>query len=132
MPGAARRVVLWAERRVVAFMQQRLGPNRVGPFGLLQSLMDGIKLMLKEDLVPAAADMPVYVLAPIIAAVPALMAFSVIPFGPVVSIAGYKTPLQLTCTPVPAAPCWRPERCPHCPRAARSAAPPGEPRSWWC
>ncbi len=93
-------LTVWAERRVVAFMQQRLGPNRVGPFGLLQSLMDGIKLMLKEDLVPAAADMPVYVLAPIIAAVPALMAFSVIPFGPVVSIAGYKTPLQLTDLPI--------------------------------
>ena len=88
-------LTVWAERRVVAFMQQRLGPNRVGPFGMLQSLMDGIKLMLKEDFA-AAADLPVYVFAPIVAAVPALMAFSVIPFGPVVSIAGYKTPLQLT------------------------------------
>ncbi len=89
-----------AERRVVARMQQRIGPNRVGPQGSLQSLADGIKLMLKEDIIPALADKPVYLLAPIASAVPAFLAFSVVPFGPEVSIAGNKTALQLTDLPV--------------------------------
>jgi NADH-quinone oxidoreductase subunit H len=88
-----------AERRVVARMQQRVGPNRVGPQGSLQSLADGIKLMLKEDIIPALADRPVYLLAPIASAVPAFLAFSVVPFGPEVSIAGHKTALQLTDLP---------------------------------
>jgi NADH-quinone oxidoreductase subunit H len=91
---------IWAERRVVARMQQRVGPNRVGPFGLLQGLMDGIKLALKEDIVPKAADKAIFVLAPIIATVPAFLAWAVIPFGPVVSIFGHETPLQLTDFPV--------------------------------
>ena len=77
-------------------MQQRLGPNRVGPRGSLQSLADGIKLVLKEDIIPALADKPVFILAPIISAMPAFMAFSVVPFGPQVSISGHRTALQLT------------------------------------
>jgi NADH-quinone oxidoreductase subunit H len=89
-----------AERIVVARMQQRVGPNRVGPRGSLQSLADGVKLMLKEDLIPAIVDKPVYILAPIISVVPAFLAFSVVPFGPVVSIAGHHTALQLTDLPV--------------------------------
>jgi NADH-quinone oxidoreductase subunit H len=89
-----------AERRVVARMQQRIGPNRVGPQGSLQSLADGIKLMLKEDIIPTLADKPVYLIAPIASAVPAFLAFSVVPFGPQVSIAGHKTALQLTDLPV--------------------------------
>jgi NADH-quinone oxidoreductase subunit H len=92
--------MIWAERRVVARMQQRLGPNRVGPFGLLQGLADGIKLALKEDLIPTAADKVVFILAPIISAIPAFMAFAVIPFGPTVSILGHHTNLQLTDLPV--------------------------------
>ena len=92
--------MIWAERRVVARMQQRLGPNRVGPFGLLQGLADGIKLALKEDLIPSAADRVVFILAPIISAIPAFMAFAVIPFGPTVSILGHHTNLQLTDLPV--------------------------------
>ena len=91
---------IWWERRVVARMQQRIGPNRVGPFGLLQSLADGIKLALKEDIIPKASDRAVFILAPIISATPAFMAFAVIPFGPEVSIAGHETPLQLTDLPV--------------------------------
>ncbi|HEY3923296.1 MAG TPA: NADH-quinone oxidoreductase subunit NuoH [Acidothermaceae bacterium] len=92
--------MIWAERRVVARMQQRLGPNRVGPFGLLQGLADGIKLALKEDLIPSAADRIVFIIAPIVSAIPAFMAFAVIPFGPTVSIFGQHTNLQLTDLPV--------------------------------
>jgi NADH-quinone oxidoreductase subunit H len=93
-------LMIWAERRLVARMQQRLGPNRVGPFGLGQGLADGIKLALKEDIIPKLADKPVYLLAPIISAVPAFLAFAVIPLGPTVSIFGRHTPLQLTDLPV--------------------------------
>ncbi|GAA3155638.1 NADH-quinone oxidoreductase subunit NuoH [Blastococcus jejuensis] len=88
------------ERKVVARMQQRIGPNRVGPRGYLQSLADGLKLAFKEDIMPALADKPVYFLAPIIAAIPAFLAFSVIPLGPTVSIFGERTPLQLTDAPI--------------------------------
>ncbi len=73
---------IWFERRVVARMQHRLGPNVHGPFGLLQSLADGVKLMLKEDLIPKAVDKAVYVVAPLISAIPPFMAVAVIPFGP--------------------------------------------------
>ena len=93
---------IWWERRVVARMQHRIGPNVNGPFGLLQSLADGVKLALKEDIVPKAADKAVFLLAPIIAVVPAFITFSVIPFGPVVEIpfSDVRTPLQLTDMPV--------------------------------
>jgi NADH-quinone oxidoreductase subunit H len=70
----------YAERRVVALMQVRLGPNRVGPFGLLQPLADGIKLVFKEDTVPGQADKPIFALAPMISLVISLIAFAVIPF----------------------------------------------------
>ncbi len=91
---------IWWERRVVARMQHRIGPNVHGPFGLLQSLADGVKLALKEDITPKAADKVVFILAPVIATVPAFIAFSVIPFGPVVNFFGHETPLQLTDMPV--------------------------------
>jgi NADH-quinone oxidoreductase subunit H len=91
---------IWAERRVVARMQQRIGPNRVGPQGLLQSLMDGVKLALKEDVIPKAVDRAVFILAPIVATIPAFLTWAVIPFGPEVSIFGHRTPLQLTDFPV--------------------------------
>ena len=93
---------IWFERRVVARMQHRLGPNVHGPFGLLQSLADGIKLALKEDIVPTAAHKAVYILAPVISTVPAFIAWAVIPFGPVVDIpfTDTSTPLQLTDLPV--------------------------------
>jgi NADH-quinone oxidoreductase subunit H len=88
------------ERKVVSWMQQRTGPNRVGPRGYLQSLADGLKLALKEEIIPALADKPVYVLAPILSAVPAFLAFSVIPIGPKVSIGGHQTAVQLTDLPI--------------------------------
>jgi NADH-quinone oxidoreductase subunit H len=95
-------LMIWAERRVVARMQSRPGPNRVGPFGLLQSLADGVKLALKEDIIPKAADKVVFVLAPIISATTCFIAFAVIPFGPEVRIpfTDIVTPLQLTDLPV--------------------------------
>ncbi len=91
---------IWWERRVVSRMQNRIGPNRVGPQGLLQSLMDGIKLALKEEIIPKTAHLAVYWIAPVISATMAFVAFAVIPFGPTVSIFGTETPLQLTDFPV--------------------------------
>ena len=76
---------IWWERRVVARMQHRIGPNVNGPVGLLQSLADGVKLALKEDLIPKAADKVVFVLAPVMAVIPAFITFAVIPFGPEVN-----------------------------------------------
>lgn len=91
---------IWFERRVVARMQHRVGPNVHGPFGLLQSLADGVKLALKEDIVPKAADKVVFLIAPVIAVVPAFVTWAVIPFGPEVNFFGHTTPLQLTDMPV--------------------------------
>ncbi len=93
-------VAILVERKLLGRMQMRFGPNRVGPYGMLQSLVDGIKLGLKEGLIPAGVDKPIYLLAPIISVVPAITAFAVIPFGPEVSIFGHRTPLQLTDLPV--------------------------------
>jgi NADH-quinone oxidoreductase subunit H len=88
------------ERKVVGRMQNRIGPNRTGPWGILQSLADGVKLAFKEEIIPLLADKPVYWLAPVLSAVPAFLAFSVIPFGPVVDLFGHHTYLQLTDLPV--------------------------------
>ncbi|TYB48723.1 NADH-quinone oxidoreductase subunit NuoH [Actinomadura chibensis] len=93
-------LTMWIERRVIGRMQLRVGPNRAGPFGLLQGLADGVKLALKEDIVPRHVDKVVFILAPIMSAVPAFISFAIIPFGPEVSIFGHTTALQLTDLPV--------------------------------
>ena len=91
---------VWGERRLVGRMQERPGPNRVGPFGLIQALADGVKLALKEDLIPAAADKVVFVLAPIISATTCFLSFAVIPITGEVSLFGKTTAMQLTDLPV--------------------------------
>jgi NADH-quinone oxidoreductase subunit H len=93
-------MIIWFERRVIGRMQQRPGPNRTGPFGLLQTLADGVKLALKEDIVPRNADKVVYIMAPALAGAMAFISFAIIPMGPMVSMFGHRTPLQLTDTPV--------------------------------
>ncbi len=79
--------LIWLERRLLAFFQDRLGPNRVGPYGLLQPLADAIKLMFKEDWVPPFSDKPVFILAPVVIVITVVLAFAVIPFGPGIVVA---------------------------------------------
>ena len=93
-------VAILAERKIMARMQFRIGPNRVGWHGALQSLADGVKLALKEGMTPLSVDKALYFLAPVISVVPAIMAFAVIPMGPEVSVFGHRTPLQLTDLPI--------------------------------
>lgn len=87
--------MIWLERKVIADIQVRIGPNRVGPFGLLQPIADAIKLMLKEDITPARADKWLYGLAPAMLMVPALLAIAVIPIGGMLTIAGRSFTLQI-------------------------------------
>ena len=89
-------LVIWFERKVVAHMQTRLGPLRAGPFGMLVTLADGIKLFFKEGITPSTADLPVYLAAPLASAIPALLAFAVIPFGPGVTLFGRHVPFQIS------------------------------------
>jgi NADH-quinone oxidoreductase subunit H len=83
------------ERKVIAWVQVRLGPMRVGPYGSLQPIADAVKLLLKEDITPVRADRWVFTLAPIVSMVPALIAFAVIPFDREVSLFGYRVPLYV-------------------------------------
>jgi NADH-quinone oxidoreductase subunit H len=83
------------ERKVIAWVQVRLGPMRVGPQGVLQPIADAVKLILKEDITPSRADPWVFTLAPILAMVPALISFAVIPFGSDLTIFGYRVPLYI-------------------------------------
>jgi len=92
--------MIWFERRVIGRMQNRPGPNRAGPWGLLQPIADALKLPLKEDIVPTGVDKLVFFVAPIIAAAPAFVGFAIIPWGPIVSIFHHRTPLQVADIPV--------------------------------
>jgi len=83
------------ERRIMAFVQMRPGPNRVGPFGLLQPIADGLKFLFKEQTVPGTANVLLYYAAPIVSIIPALLSFSVIPFGPDLKIADINVSLLL-------------------------------------
>jgi NADH-quinone oxidoreductase subunit H len=84
------------ERKVIAWAQSRLGPMRVGPYGILQPVADAVKLMIKEDITPTRADKWVFTAAPIISMVPALIVYAVIPFGPEVSLFGRQVTLYIT------------------------------------
>ena len=88
-------IMIYAERRVSAFIQGRLGPNRVGPQGIFQPLADGIKFLMKEDIIPVGVDKPIFILAPAILLIPALMTFAVIPFGSDITLFGRQIPLQV-------------------------------------
>jgi NADH-quinone oxidoreductase subunit H len=92
--------MIWAERRAIGRMQNRPGPNRAGPFGLLQPIADALKLPLKEDIIPTTADKLIFVVAPILSAAVAFIGFSIIPVGGNVSIFHHYTPLQLADLPV--------------------------------
>ena len=86
---------IWMERKVIADMQTRVGPMRAGPRGILITLADGIKLFFKEGINPTNADLPVYLIAPVIAMFPAFLAFAIIPFGEPVELFGREVPFQL-------------------------------------
>jgi len=88
--------IVWLERKVVGRIQNRWGPTRVGPFGLLQPAADGLKFIMKEDLTPPHVYKPVFIAAPIIAVVFALTSIAVIPFGNSLRLFGYDIPLQIT------------------------------------
>ncbi|HEV2758369.1 MAG TPA: complex I subunit 1 family protein, partial [Acidimicrobiales bacterium] len=92
--------MVWFERKVISDMQSRIGPNRAGPWGLLQTLADGIKLFFKEDLLPEQADRRVFRLAPYLSIVPAFAAFAVVPFGGTISVFGRRTHMQLADPPI--------------------------------
>jgi NADH-quinone oxidoreductase subunit H len=94
LPAVTYMVLL--ERKVIAWAQSRLGPMRVGPYGILQPVADAIKLMIKEDITPTRADKWVFTAAPIISMVPALIVYAVIPFGPEVSLFGHHVTLYIT------------------------------------
>src|SRR2546429_7653954 len=87
---------VWLERKVIGHIQNRWGPTRVGPFGLLQPLADGIKFLFKEDLTPPHVYKPLYIAAPMLAVALALTSIAVIPIGNWVTIGGIQTPLQIT------------------------------------
>ena len=79
-------LLIWLERKLVAGMQSRVGPDRAGPFGILQTVADAIKLLLKEQILPLKADRAMYLLAPILALVPSFLIFMIIPLGPSIDL----------------------------------------------
>ena len=93
-------LMIWFERKVISDMQSRIGPNRAGPFGIAQTLADGIKLFFKEDLLPDQADTLVFKLAPYLTIIPAFLSFAIVPIGGEVTIAGHTFELQLANPPM--------------------------------
>jgi NADH-quinone oxidoreductase subunit H len=93
-------LMIWFERKVISDMQSRIGPNRAGPFGIAQTLADGIKLFFKEDLLPDQADTLVFKLAPYLTIIPAFLSFAIVPIGGEVTIAGHSFELQLADPPM--------------------------------
>jgi NADH-quinone oxidoreductase subunit H len=93
-------LMIWFERKAISDMQSRIGPQRWGPFGIFQTLADGLKLILKEDLVPEQADRFVFKLAPYLVVVPALITFSIVPLGGTLTIAGHPVMLQIANPPM--------------------------------
>jgi NADH-quinone oxidoreductase subunit H len=93
-------LMIWFERKVISDMQSRIGPNRAGPFGIAQTLADGIKLFFKEDLMPDQADRFVFKLAPYLTIIPAFLSFAIVPIGGEVTIAGHTFELQLADPPM--------------------------------
>jgi NADH-quinone oxidoreductase subunit H len=93
-------LLIWFERKLISDMQSRIGPNRAGPWGLLQTLADGIKLFFKEDLLPDRADSFVFKLAPYLSLVPALLIFTVVPVGGIITISGHAFELQVADPPI--------------------------------
>ncbi len=93
-------LMIWFERKAISDMQSRIGPQRWGPFGLLQTVADGIKLIFKEDLIPTEADRVVFKLAPYLVLIPALVTFSIVPIGGTLTIAGHQVMLQVANPPV--------------------------------
>jgi NADH-quinone oxidoreductase subunit H len=89
-------LLVWAERKIVAVMQNRVGPSRAGPFGMLQTLADGMKLMFKESLTPRRAELWIYLAAPVVALIPALLIFLIIPVGAPITIGDTTYNLQVT------------------------------------
>ena len=93
-------LMIWFERKVISDMQSRIGPNRAGPFGIMQTLADGIKLFFKEDLIPERSDRFVFKLAPYLTIIPAFLAFAIVPIGGEVTVAGHTFELQLADPPM--------------------------------
>ena len=85
---------VWAERKVVADMQSRIGPSRAGPFGILQTVADGLKLFFKESITPRKAELGIYLLAPFLAVIPAFLIFMMVPWGAPIEVGGHVIPLQ--------------------------------------
>ncbi len=93
-------LMIWFERKVISDMQSRIGPNRAGPFGVMQTLADGIKLFFKEDLIPERSDRAIFKLAPYLTIIPAFLAFAIVPVGGKVTVAGHTFLLQLADPPM--------------------------------
>jgi NADH-quinone oxidoreductase subunit H len=93
-------LMIWFERKVISDMQSRIGPNRAGPFGIAQTMADGIKLFFKEDLLPDRSDRRIFILAPYITIVTAFLSFAIVPIGGVVTVGGHTFELQLADPPM--------------------------------